>query len=404
MALPFRAGDTATAPTAGDSQSSAPPPSPPIDHTAAIDSSRCDGSSACLVRWKAFFVTALFFEGVAGGLAPSRLRRLASPERALHVANAFSGGVFFATGMLHVLPEAVEHLDGGGHGEGGGGRGGEEEEGEHDHHFPLAYTLAVVGFYAILFIEHLVVGKATDGHVLGPGHSHGACVMGGTDRSRGYGAVANGSNGAMGLPGDGGGAVIDDGPLLNLSPSALSVSSSGSLASVESGSSHGHLREAENVGFFSPNFGRALVAAASVAIHSLFESLSLGVADNWSALFNTFIAIGAHKWATSASLGVKFEKERLRQAQMAVLVVAWAGVTPAAAWVGAAIGGGGVSDTTTGVLLALSAGIFLYIAFEVTLEEFAGHPTNRAGKAAAAVGGAAVIMVITAVLIRAGLH
>lgn len=445
-ALPFRpvtAAAAAPTTTAGDTLSAVAALTPPrfsiAAVTAAIDGTRCSGSSGCLGRWKTLFVTALFVEGVAGGLAPSCLRLLASPERALHVANAFSGGVFFATGMLHVLPEAVEHLNGGGHGHQAGhateAGGGEKAEGEaeaepHDkqdaedrHHFPTAYALAVAGFYAILFIEHLVLGKATDfhGHGHGIDHGHERGVL----RARGgfltVGAVAvNGDGGAAAVlrggddgvedgdgDGDGGGGVNgfeDGGPSLQRALSSLSMSSALSSASAAlSGSSHGHMREAENVGFFSPNFGRALLAAGSVGVHSVFESLSLGLADNWSTAFNTCLAIGAHKWATSASLGVKFEKERLRRDQTAALVIAWAGVTPLTAGVGAALGGG-VSDTVTGVLLALSAGIFLYIAFEVTLEEFAGHPTDRAVKAAAALGGAAAIMAITAVLIRTGLH
>lgn len=264
------------------------------------------------------------------------------------------------------------------------------------------------GFYGILFIEHLLMGKATDGHGHGHGRGHGVWCMWGRGAGGPAAGVssANGGDGAAAAPGDGDGGgngdggVGGDGLSLRRSPSALSVASGESY--LTSGSSHGYLREAENVGFFSPNFGRALLAAGSVAIHSVFESLSLGLADNWSTALNTFLAIGAHKWATSASLGVKFERERLRRAQTVALVVAWAAVTPAAAGVGAAIDGD-VSDTVTGVLLALSAGIFLYIAFEVTMEEFGGHPADREVKAAAAVGGAGVIMAITAVLIYTGL-
>eukprot|EP00168_Porphyra_purpurea_P013622 TRINITY_DN377_c0_g1_i8.p1 TRINITY_DN377_c0_g1~~TRINITY_DN377_c0_g1_i8.p1 ORF type:complete len:430 (-),score=94.63 TRINITY_DN377_c0_g1_i8:430-1566(-) len=134
-------------------------------------------TSACLGRWKAGFIAALFVEGLAGGVAPQALRLLSSPDRALHVANAFGGGIFLATGMLHVLPEAVEHLSGEGHGhdeEHEEHEEGEHEEGEDEHadkaeeeeghSFPTAYALAVGAFYAILIVEHLLLGKYAHSH------------------------------------------------------------------------------------------------------------------------------------------------------------------------------------------------------------------------------------------------
>ncbi|OSX68501.1 hypothetical protein BU14_2683s0001, partial [Porphyra umbilicalis] len=363
-------------------------------------STRCSGSSGCLNRWKALFLTGLFVEGVVGGLAPSCLRLLASPDRALHVANAFSGGVFFATGMLHVLPEAVEHLSGEGHGHGeeehaeeeaaagapAGAEGEAEVEGhgeeEEEHSFPTAYALAVGGFYAILFIEHLLLGKAAHSHgaaavaaraeaaatggppppplvcAVHPSESSVSLAAGGAEAGGG-GKAANGTAASAA-----GAALLDGGGALPKVPSSTSVRSDASAAPSPA-SSHEQLLGAENVGFFSPNFTRALLAAFSVSIHSAFESLSLGLADNWSTALNTAIAIAAHKWATAASLGVKFEKERLRRRQVVALVIAWAAVTPVAVGIGMAIDGA-VSDTVTGTLFALSAGIFILIgAFEV---------------------------------------
>lgn len=405
-------------------------------------------TSTCIARWKGGFIAILFVEGLFGGVAPQALHFL-SPlwrTRSLHIANAFGGGIFFTTGMLHILPEAVAHLAGEGHGaeahdeeheEEEGAEGEEhhdEEEGEHDeetHGFPTAYALVVAGFYAILFIEHLMLGKYA--------HSHGAAAA----AARAHGAA----KGQPSLPPlesavHPGGEVAetatdgvalgvktseadyttmledDDGPVEAEAPrggtllcsssnaSAASVRTAGSAGTdlLDEDSAHGAMLAAENVGFFSPNFGRALLAAVSVAIHSVFESLSLGLASSWPALFNTFLAIAAHKWATAASLGVKFEKERLRRWQSAALVLGWAAVTPASAGIGAAINGG-VSDEVTGVLLALSAGTFLYIGvFEVTSEEFVERNLDRWPKAAAMALGAGVIMAVTAILSSTGVH
>lgn len=403
-------------------------------------------SSACIGRWKGGFIAALFVEGLIGAAAPQALNVLRPSLRArsLRVANAFGGGVLFATGMLHILPEAVAHLAGEGHGSGHGEEDGhdeehegeeheegeehhDEEDGEHgesSHGFPTGYALAVAGFYAILFLEYLVLGKFT--------HSHGTAAVAARDQAAAKGqrspqplasAVQPGGDAAATttdelVPGvkasdadyttmveDGEGAA-EAGGVLQRNQSTASARSVGSASTDQSGesSSLGAMLDAENVGFFSPNFGRALLAAASVAIHAVIESLSLGLASSWPAVLNTFLAIATHKWATAASLGVKFEKERLRRLQSAALIIAWSAVTPASAGIGAAIDGG-FSDQVTGVLLALSAGTLLYIGvFEVTAEEFVVDTRDRWPKAAAMVLGAGVIMAVTAILSSTGVH
>lgn len=401
-------------------------------------------SSACIGRWKGGFMAALFVEGLIGGAAPQALRFL-SPiwrARSLHLANAFSGGIFFTTGMLHILPEAIAHISGEGHGEEEHGEEHDEEheeeegeehhdeEGEHgeeSHGFPTGYALAVAGFYAILFLEYLVLGKFSHTHKVEALRARDCAAAKGQPSSPplasavhpGSAEAATTSDGLV--PGvkasdsdytttmeEGGGSTEEDGTrggTLQPSVSTASAHSDGSLATEETDDSYyGSLLEAENVGFFSPNFWRAFLTAFSVAIHVVFESLSLGLGSSWPVVLNTFLAIAAHKWATAASLGVKFEKERLRLMQSVVLIVLWSAVTPAAAGIGAAIDGG-VSDKVTGVLLALSAGTFLYIgALEVNAEEFVEDKRDRLPKALVTTLGVGVIMAVTAILSSTGVH
>ncbi|GAB0490907.1 hypothetical protein MMPV_002147 [Pyropia vietnamensis] len=450
-----RGGAPTTAPAAGDFAASRRrlaggtdqgpvPVFESVDHwvphhlEAVVDGWRTLPSSTCIARWKGGFIAALFVEGVIGGVAPQALQLLspAVRSRSLHIANAFSGGILFSTGMIHILPEAVAHIAGEGHGS--DGHDDHEEEGhdedEHDDHdhddeehgegehedshgFPTGYALAVAGFYFIFFLEHLVLGKYT--------HSHG---INGTTMTKGQSSPSGGHSGANGVAmtheGDALGvkasdadytAVVEDGDepaqadaavggALQRGVSNVSTPSVPSAATDASDACISAMKEAENARFFSPNFWRAFLTAASVAIHTVFESMSLGLASSWTVLFNTFLAIAIHKWATAASLGVKFEKERLRWLQSLVLVVAWAAVTPAAAGIGAAITRG-VSDEVTGVLLALSVGTFLYIGvFEVNAEEFIEHTRDRWAKAAATILGAGVIMAITAIVSQTGIH
>lgn len=403
-------------------------------------------SSACIGRWKAGFIAALFVEGVVGSAAPRALRLLSpvARSRSLHLANAFSGGIFFSTGMLHILPEAIAHLAGEGHGSGEeeehhdeDEHEGEEEEGEHEdehdehghesgHGFPTGYALAVVGYYAILFLEHLVLRRYSHSHGNAAAATRAAAAakgqsLEGEDDPAMRGGAAPAGEAVLPMTAKGADAdpttVVEDpteaesgsrngnGALVRNS-STTSARSVGSVATdaTDESATIGRLLRAENTGFFSPNFGRAALAALSVAIHVVFESLSLGLGSSWAAVFNTFLAIAAHKWATAASLGVKFEKERLRWVQSLALIVVWSAVTPATAGIGAAIDGG-VGDDVTGVLLALSAGAFLYIgAFEVTAEEFVQHTRDRWAKAAAMTVGAVSIMLVTLILSRTGVH
>ena len=63
---------------------------------------------------------------------------------------AFSGGLFLAVGLVHLLPEAVANF--------------EETYDDDDEHFPYANVIAIASFALILFIEKVV----TDHH-----HDHG---------------------------------------------------------------------------------------------------------------------------------------------------------------------------------------------------------------------------------------
>lgn len=63
---------------------------------------------------------------------------------------AFSGGLFLAVGLVHLLPEAVDNF--------------EETFDDNDEHFPYANVIAIASFALILFIEKVI----TDHH-----HDHG---------------------------------------------------------------------------------------------------------------------------------------------------------------------------------------------------------------------------------------
>jgi len=380
-------------------------------------------SEACRRNWKMAFAAVLFFEGVFGGLVPFGLKYLPRFDVALHMANAFSGGIFFATGMLHVLPEALALAAGHAH-EGEphdehAGADGEEEEG-----FPTVYALAMASFFVILFVEHIVLRKYSHAH----GHAALADVVAEKNMEElaaieGVGAKGGSRDSWDHVDGAGSPDALDAelaaetrhvaGTLGGRHPidvaglvGAARGRGRASCAASASDASFAARRQAlaaANEGFFSANLFRALLAIVAVSLHSLFESLSLGLASDFASALNIFIAIACHKWATSIALGVKCEKEQLRLGQYLSLILLFAAVTPATVGVGMALTG--VSTPVRGVLFALSAGIFLFIgAFEVPAEEFMVHGRWLWGKFFAYGAGAAVITGITAVLIATGIH
>lgn len=392
------------------------------------DHDKCE-SSACVRNWKLVFIAVLFLEGLIGGLVPYSLKYLPRCDVALHVANAFSGGIFLATGLLHILPEALELMAGHDH-----ANPDHEEEpaggGEEPHHdeeesegFPTVYALAMGAFFVLVLVERLLLRKHAHGHTalaeavaekdvdeldVAPPVT-GAAAPTDAGRKHSWDAALDADAAAV-ESGDGtaAGAGTRD---------AHVPAQAGHLARMSSG--HGASRlsvgtdasfelrrqvlAASNRRFFSANFFRALLAIVAVALHSLFESLSLGLASDFSSALSVFIAIAAHKWATVIALGVKCEKEQLRLGQYVSLIVLFAAVTPVAAGVGLSIAG--VDTTVRGTLFALSAGIFLYIgAFEVPAEEFMVHTRWLWGKYLSYVTGAVVITVITAILVATGVH
>jgi len=119
----------------------------------------------------------------------------------------------------------------------------------------------------------------------------------------------------------------------------------------------------------SPLF--ALLAAAMLAIHSLFEGVALGVRGDLSLIIIVFIAIMAHKWADSYSLAIHIGKSRLPVKIQWILFFIFTIMTPLGIFFGNYINTELVANNILApVFTSLAAGTFLYIG---TL-----HGLNRA--------------------------
>lgn len=352
------------------------------------EESLCTGS--CLRNWKIIFCVLLFVEGLVFGHVVFLVRRLTSKSRrtfdiAAHFGHALSAGVFFAAGLLHILPEAVAFLSI----EHGDDHEGEEEhedhqlsefeddhpEGENSSHghsasFPWAFFVVMLGFYFFFFIEKILLPKlfGDSFHVHSMRESPGMADM---DPSFASGAEESSTGKDRTV------SPTDDTMKPNVIPKLESR-------------------------FLSIGFLVATLQILGLSAHSLFESMALGLSSDFPIMLNVFIATASHRWVTSIAIAFTIAS-KLEYFPFLVVFVLFSAMVPIGIGIGAALTE--VSSQVRGVLFALSAATFLYIGvFETMADEFVVHREMLARKFLATLAGATLITVITAILIATGTH
>lgn len=332
-------------------------------------------SRGCQRNWKLAFATILFFEGLLFGYMALLLRRFAwlSNKRfrkLLHIVNVFAGGIFLATGLLHILPEAVAFLT--------PTASGAVPGHLHGHHhvarFPTAFAIVLAMYFVFLFCDRVV-------------KEH-------------FGTFSEKLHDAAGD--------------YELEPEEYDDQAEGEYAwdddkcdfrSMQSSDAEDPLatRVEESYGFRSPQFLAAAIGALGMGAHSLLESVALGGSARMSVILNTFLAISMHRWATSMALGARFAKERLSVGPYSALIVAFAAVAPTGVLFGLVTQH--TSPVFQGVVFAISAATFVYIgAFETPSEEFVAHQRWPLLKFLCMLGGALLIIIVTAILVAVSVH
>ncbi len=112
------------------------------------------------------------------------------------------------------------------------------------------------------------------------------------------------------------------------------------------------------------------ILLAALSIHGLFEGIALGVQKHLKDAIFLGVAIIAHKWAESFTLGISFFKSNTKLVTFVTMIVLFTLFTPVGILFGAFVIG--ADPVTQGIFLAISSGTFLYIsASEVIVDEFA---------------------------------
>ena len=132
----------------------------------------------------------------------------------------------------------------------------------------------------------------------------------------------------------------------------------------EHGQAHNHSK-------IDPSSFTPYILLIALGFHGFFEGLALGLQENLQGTLFLFVAIIAHKWAESLSLGISFVKAKATKKSIILMCSLFSIIGPLGVVVGIllSIEGGEVIE---GILLGLSTGTFLYVACsEVIVEEFA---------------------------------
>ena len=152
------------------------------------------------------------------------------------------------------------------------------------------------------------------------------------------------------------------------------------------------IREAKKSSSCCPNMTPFILMIA-LSVHSIFEGLALGLAQDEASVINMLIAILIHKGAAGSSLGISLVKTfpdnfRLCRQLIGVFSIA----TPLGVAIGmAVVNAGEIYDV---IFSSIAAGSFVYIACsEVIVEEFS-IPGNRYWKLLAFLLGATIITLL----------
>jgi zinc transporter 1/2/3 len=332
--------------------------------------------------------------------------------------NCFAGGVFFATSMLNLLPEAQEQVD-----------RAMELIGMHTS-YPVTEFLLAVGFFLVLIIEHTVgVCQGRGGH----GHSHGfpapapahseSSVSNQESTSFAPDTVDQNEPRMTGIKRDSQDNLVQSEHTTTdrtLEPNILSISyktfngidaTTGMpavTANIKNGTrlghtynnviitpedpkhreelAHGHAHNDTNsVDIANPDDKKArpqlaklrsMILLIALSLHMIFDGLALGLQKKESKVWQLLAALCVHKAVISFSVGLRLQETLSSLKQVVVYIVLFALVSPIGIGIGLAVTTSDnmmAQDVASAVLQSIAAGTFLYVTFFEILQKELCH-------------------------------
>ena len=266
-----------------------------------------------------FLVMAVIF-----GVMPHFIEKCRKSTTFLSVSNAFAGGLFLGIGLFHVLPESNEML-------------------EDLTDAPLAFFCAFLSYALILFVEKV----SFNSHSLLHDHDHLHIHLHKEEKEE---------------------KDEKEAPMVKVDMKPKDEEHENEHENNDA-DHHEHEHEHEEHTHKGSSITPYILLLA-LGFHGLFEGMALGIQSSVQSTLSLFLAIAAHKWAASLTLGISFVKAGIMRRQLIIMVLIFAFIGP----VGVAIGlilSSTANEIVQGIFLAISVGTFIYIACtEVLVEEF----------------------------------
>lgn len=308
-----------------------------------------EGNSKMNTALKIISIVVFLVMATGFGVMPYFITKCRTSTKFLSISNAFSGGLFLGIGLFHVLPESAEML-----------------EGLSD--APIAYFCAFISYAMILFVEKV----AFNSHALLHGHDHkddkedvnSRITLSKLNESESESERQTKNNEENEENED-----EDKNQKKKLIMNEMKIKTN---EEVHDNGNHSHEHSHEH----KPSGITPYILLLALGFHGFFEGMALGIQSDIQNTLSLFLAIVAHKWAASLTLGISFVKAGIAKKQLIIMVLIFAFIGP----VGVAIGlilSETANDYLQGIFLAISVGTFIYIACsEVLVEEFE-NPNNK---------------------------
>mmetsp|Transcript_1792 Transcript_1792/g.6703 ORF Transcript_1792/g.6703 Transcript_1792/m.6703 type:complete len:333 (-) Transcript_1792:131-1129(-) len=275
-----------------------------------------DGCDSTCVSWKIGFLFIILVGAIGGGLAPLLFTGKSLRTRTISQALLLcSGGVLLAIAVVHMMEDAIENLL-------------PFQEADWSD-YPFAFTMMMIGFLLDHFIES--VGGYYFGKYL---EKRALRVKGGDDEEY----------------------------MENSAPEDLEKLEEGLAESELSIGEQKKPRKSDEAYF-------AIAASAGyfgLSVHSVLAGLTLGLGD-WETALSMFVAIISHKIFAAFAVASNLLKAKPAWWIYFTVITCFALTTPVSIGIGMGIAGI-VGDIAKGTLLALAAGMLLYVGTVHTLE------------------------------------
>lgn len=273
---------------------------------------------------------------------------ISKQQYVLSLSNAFAGGVFLASGFVHLFTEADEMV----------------EEMEHWNEYPVAGILAVCGFLTVFFIEQVILAK------MGHDHSHGI------QENKEHTTVTSNNTASSEVE-------IE---LETVPPKIDIVNQINELelhacdevcitdeheeqeqTSTESPVKHESLITMPTLSFVS------IALLVVISAHSFFTGLTMGAQTDFTSTLYLMITVISHKWVEAFALGTNLIRNGEKISSIVKLSILYTLTLPAGLICGTIIIAISATFAKTATMLAtgFGSGSFIYIAIvDILVPEF----------------------------------